>query len=335
MKVMILLWYGHAGPYVMLDFEDAFKALGHEVVTFNMTEVHELTERVGPVEGYKDTVEKIKAFNPDMVVGYGLIPIYVYVMEDHVLNLFESLKIPYVSVIYDNPLESAIFNNAVCALGSDIYFPFCWDKYYVDSMKLLGFNNVNYLPIASNTKRFYKMPENLREMNPYKEEVSFVGAWSKKREVILLSLSKRCKPAIYGYLWDENASERAKALYKKDIDNLTELQQVYNYSNVNLNISMDQGITSLNMRVFDVLACEGFLITDYKPDLETLFDIEKEIVCFRDPEELENLIDYYSRNEKARKDIARLGRRRVLREHTYIRRAEYIIETLKDCGVVA
>ena len=63
-------------------------------------------------------------------------------------------------------------------------------------------------------------------------------------------------------------------------------------------------------------ATGGFLITDYMPGLEKLFEIDREIVIYRSPEELREKIAYYLDQPEECREIAHRGRQRVLKDHT-------------------
>ncbi|MEW6327177.1 MAG: glycosyltransferase [Thermodesulfobacteriota bacterium] len=105
-----------------------------------------------------------------------------------------------------------------------------------------------------------------------------------------------------------------------------ELAKIYNASAINLNISRIQLKSSVNQRVFDVPVCQAFLITDYREELGDYFEIGKEVICYRQPDELSGLIQYYLDHSEERERIAQAGYERVIREHTYIHRMGRVIE---------
>ena len=82
------------------------------------------------------------------------------------------------------------------------------------------------------------------------------------------------------------------------------------------------------MRVFDVLACGGFVLAEYAEDLEDLFRIDEEIVVYRTQEELLQKVQWYQAHPDQREAIARAGRKRVLRDHNMERRVEYMLGTI-------
>lgn len=114
-----------------------------------------------------------------------------------------------------------------------------------------------------------------------------------------------------------------------------QLPLFYNLCKINFNATNLQMGTAVNQRVFDVPACQAFLLTDRQEALDELFDVGKEIIAFTDVEEIPDLADYYLRHPEARKAIAKRGRKRVLREHTYRHRLNQIVRVMKakhGCG---
>jgi spore maturation protein CgeB len=86
---------------------------------------------------------------------------------------------------------------------------------------------------------------------------------------------------------------------------------------------------AVNQRVFDVPACGGFLLTDEQESLEELFEIGREVVTFRHPEEIPELARFYLGHPADRDAVARRGRQRVLAEHTYRHRLSDLVQRMK------
>ena len=84
-----------------------------------------------------------------------------------------------------------------------------------------------------------------------------------------------------------------------------------------------------NMRLFEATGCGALLITDYKDNLNELFEIGKEVAAYRSPEECAALINYYMANPEEAEKIARAGQARTLRDHTYEKRMEHTVELLE------
>lgn len=84
-----------------------------------------------------------------------------------------------------------------------------------------------------------------------------------------------------------------------------------------------------NMRLFEATGCGALLITDYKDNLNDLFEIGREIVAYRSPEECAALITYYRAHPSEADAIARAGQQRTLRDHSYAKRLEQTAEILE------
>jgi glycosyltransferase involved in cell wall biosynthesis len=93
----------------------------------------------------------------------------------------------------------------------------------------------------------------------------------------------------------------------------------------NRNISDD-----INFRTFETLGCETFLLTNYTPGLEKLFDIGYNIITYNDGLDLINKIKYYLKNEDERNEITKRSFKHVKENHTYDNRAHQLIEIIKN-----
>lgn len=72
-----------------------------------------------------------------------------------------------------------------------------------------------------------------------------------------------------------------------------------------------------NMRLFEATGCGALLVTDHKDDLDDLFVVGEEVVAYRTPEECAALVQYYLHHPDEAERIARAGRARTLRDHSY------------------
>ena len=93
---------------------------------------------------------------------------------------------------------------------------------------------------------------------------------------------------------------------------------------INCNVSDD-----INYRTFETTGCGTFLLTNYTPGLEKLFDIGKEIVTYTSLEDLDSKVKYYLENEEERETIAKAGYNRSKKDHTYYERCKMFIDIIK------
>lgn len=100
-------------------------------------------------------------------------------------------------------------------------------------------------------------------------------------------------------------------------DYYTEMPKIFQLTDVNLNISLRSIRTGIPLRCLDVMACGGFLISNYQEELAEYFRLGEEVVTYGDLEELVYLTDYYLREDALRKKIAKCGQDRIKADFTY------------------
>ncbi|MBW2122461.1 MAG: glycosyltransferase, partial [Deltaproteobacteria bacterium] len=109
-----------------------------------------------------------------------------------------------------------------------------------------------------------------------------------------------------------------------------DLPLVFNGTEVNINATSFQMNSAVNQRVFDAASCGAFLVTDYRPDMDILFDRKREAVCYGDPAEARDQVAYYLKHEGERMKIAERARQRILEEHTYCHRIRELIDVMRE-----
>lgn len=108
-----------------------------------------------------------------------------------------------------------------------------------------------------------------------------------------------------------------------------ELPHFYPLSTVNFNCTSKQMKGAVNQRVFDVPATGSFVLTDWREQIDQLFEPDKEVVCYKTPEEAPELISYYLRNDSQRLRVVNAARKRILAEHTYEHRVTNLAATMR------
>lgn len=98
---------------------------------------------------------------------------------------------------------------------------------------------------------------------------------------------------------------------------LEEMPIIFNRSKINLNITAKSIRSGLSLRIFDVLAAGGFLITNYQAEIPDFFEIGKDLAVYDSLDSLKELCAYYLSHEDERREIARHGNETVKRLHTY------------------
>ncbi|MGB7957402.1 MAG: glycosyltransferase [Minisyncoccia bacterium] len=105
--------------------------------------------------------------------------------------------------------------------------------------------------------------------------------------------------------------------------------EIYSKSKIVVNYAIENGI---NNRAFEGPCSGSLLITNKLKDngLEDLFEDGKEIVTYSDFSDLKNKIDYYLAHNEERERIAAAGRARVLKEHTYKDRVDFMLSKINE-----
>jgi spore maturation protein CgeB len=87
---------------------------------------------------------------------------------------------------------------------------------------------------------------------------------------------------------------------------------------------------AVNQRLFDVPAAGSFVLTDWREQTRSLLEPDKELVCYREPEEAPELIRYFLAHPEQRRRIVQAARARVLAEHTWTHRVQSILDRLRE-----
>lgn len=118
--------------------------------------------------------------------------------------------------------------------------------------------------------------------------------------------------------------------FKPKLDNFVigeEMVKAINSYRIHFNKSIGDDI---NYRTFETLGCGTFLITNQTDGLEKLFDIGKDLVTWRDVDDLRTKVRHYLHNPEERVAIERKGHETALSRHTYDARCEYLLRVLSE-----
>jgi hypothetical protein len=150
---------------------------------------------------------------------------------------------------------------------------------------------------------------------------------STRRRLEVLSTLGTPGLRIYGGIeWAQAPRGLARCYDGRAVSYGFELASLYFHSLINVNVFHHQCVDSTNSRIYDVLACGGFLLTEYRPCLEREFDLGRHLVTFSTPEEAREKAEYYLSHPGEREAIARDGQRHVLVRHSFVHRCRRILE---------
>lgn len=112
------------------------------------------------------------------------------------------------------------------------------------------------------------------------------------------------------------------------VDYNTDMSKIFYCSKINLNITLPSIESGIPQRVYDIMACGGFCLSNYQPEMDELFTIGRDIEAFHSVEELLEKSDYYLKHEDARLRIAINGYKLMQEKHTIQHRINEMLSVL-------
>lgn len=98
------------------------------------------------------------------------------------------------------------------------------------------------------------------------------------------------------------------------VDYQRQMPLVFRNSKINLNITSKTIETGISQRVLDILACGGFCLTNYQPEIAEYFEDGKELVMYTDMEDLAQKAKWYLQHDEERTVIARAGYEKIRKQ---------------------
>lgn len=173
-----------------------------------------------------------------------------------------------------------------------------------------------FFPEASDSTLFRPMPE-LAKIH----DVCFVGARYGVRERIVLALRKAgVKVTAFGSGWAEGRLA------------VSEAPKLFAQSRIVLGVGTIghcDDFYALKLRDFDGPMSGSLYLTHDNPDLRLVYDVEKEIVTYRDIPDCIAKTRHYLAHDEERESIARRGRERAASDHTWDRRFATLFAQLR------
>lgn len=197
------------------------------------------------------------------------------------------------------------------------------DSAFLTEAKRMGFrDNGLFLPLAVNVPQF--SPMHLPRANA----MVFVANRTAHRESVVREITKPV--VIYGRHW-ERMSGTPHDIHARRVA-MADLPELYNRYRAVLNVRNEVNVLEgLNQRSFEPAACATPVVNDAMPDLERCFEPGREILVYRNADELNAIYGRLSEDETFAASIGEAAYRRVLAEHTYQHRIETIMSDLKLC----
>lgn len=181
--------------------------------------------------------------------------------------------------------------------------------------------------IASADPQFYHGTDTFMDTDRYLVAHQYIGMKlaAVERQRTLAALSEHFSVNLYTR---SDASTLPKVHNRGGASTLTEMPKVFQASKINLNMTMRPIETGLSLRVWDVLGCGGFLLTNYQAELPSYFEIGKDLDAYESLPELLEKVQYYLTHEEERVEIAIHGYEKTARLHSYENRLAEMIQMI-------
>lgn len=299
-KILAILPESIGGRLTMTSLFKGFELCGYEVT---------LVDKL-----HLDVMNQVKSLD---MSDYVLLVSYDFVGIQFKTELNLKIKtVNYFSDVIESDCSGKYWQKYYEKLQDKDNFVFYWDKDLTKKADK-SIANIHYLPHCVDTetyKNFNLKPEC---------DVMFAGRLTYgtrvDRFLNLVKALPEVKFALYCFKkhldsvcekLSDNDAKLLLSIYKGFIDTEEKMSLAINKSRAVINFT-SQGESSLNYRLFQVLACEKLLLTDYRKELESLFTIGKDIIFYKDDEDLvEKVKDYLLFPDKYKKLIQN-GRKTV------------------------
>jgi spore maturation protein CgeB len=224
---------------------------------------------------------------------------------------------------FDRPVDAATRPYIERLQQRDIRV-FCWDRQALAELGDFGVA-AEYLPMAVNEAMFFPPPPgSVRDL-----PVVFSGGPTPERVAALRPLAN-AGLSVYGYDEDGWMADAALApCYRGVVAERDRLRDLYQRARITVNVTRAHGRASINMRVFEAMACGCLVVTDQGGEAATLFDIDRDLVTVPPGTTADTVALRYLADDVTRARLADRGAAAVRESHTYAARLQAITPRLK------
>jgi len=138
-------------------------------------------------------------------------------------------------------------------------------------------------------ENFYQKKHHFFQDIKKKYQISFVGSWSKKREKYLMILSSKFLINVFGNSWKRKV-KMPNIICKENIDQF-EYNYVINSSIINLNFFTVENNDTSNLRLFEVAACKGLLLSEFSERASNFLIPDTDAFYFNNEMEILNKVE--------------------------------------------
>jgi spore maturation protein CgeB len=256
--------------------------------------------------------DTIKRFKPDLVVFVGIF----------------FIPIQLVQVCKENQLITAgwagdAFGELQSSYSDFLDFLYVSDSALLSIANKIGFKNVELLQFGYNPQLHYDYNKTRTNY------INFIGSYTKQRDEIF-SYLKDYNLRIEGVNWDKLVSSSNKWIVNNQKLDQKKVVDIYNSTIATLNVAQkDNVINMVNMRTFEAIASGSCMLNDYVKDIELCFEPNKEILVYKNKDELLELAHKILNDKDYARNIAKNGINRIQKDgYSYKHRTKTMIDSI-------
>lgn len=269
-------------------------------------------------------LEQIKVFKPDFVLNENLIafsPQYIREIKKLCRVLIGECNYP-IPKLDLKPYDLMLTAHPAMAEGfkkvgmSSIYWPHAFEASILSKIENIEKTTAQSVTFAGSVigSRFFLYHDRWRMISALHKQLP-IEVWGKVHEP---PRGLKVHPSVWGY----------------------EMHRVLALGHISLNVHTDRytnhttGATyvgyATNMRLFESTGVGSCLLTDWKPNLKDLFEVDTEVVTYKSIDECVEKAKWLINHPLECKQIALAGQQRTLKDHTLEQRVYILSEAIQQ-----
>ncbi len=281
--------------YAFWNFYIPLMSIGHMVSFFDTS-----------VFGNKEFKSEFERFSPDLIfcIMTGDKSICPDEPWESIKTITESGRCKTFNWFCDDTWRFESFSSEIC---KNFHFCSTTERSLIEKYFGIGYRNIRYANWHSNPDLYSTVYCQKRSL------LGFIGNMNYDREKYISHLASNTFP-VHSI---RNAS-------------FEDMLHLYSSSLVGLNFtkSASDGRRQMKARIFEIPATRTMLLTEEVEGIEEFFEVEKEIMTFKDENDLLDKVVWINKNPDKAFEIGLAGNRRFLMEHTSQIRLEKLLRSL-------
>ena len=191
--------------------------------------------------------------------------------------------------------------------------------------------NAELLDLLKEDENFYPSDMSVHDISEYVAVNDYLcphATYLERVEILNLIADSVPEGSLSVFTGSDTSNLSNRISRMGTIESLIGMPKVFRQSKINLNITTRSITSGLSQRVWDILACKGFLITNYQPEIDMYFKDGYHLVTYKNQKELIDKTKYYLTHDKEREQIAQAGFEEVCKNGSVTSRVISILRSI-------